>query len=155
MQKHHHTDLLTGLFLLLAMVSVLFVTIQSNQLFSRQNQGNVYNITAKFSDIGSLKVQAPVKIAGVKVGEVESIQLDGNTFEAEVGISIHDHVNLPSDSSIVIITEGLLGNRYLIIKPGYASDYWQQNEIVTNTQSALLLEETLTKVIALGAQHNE
>lgn len=108
--------------------------------------GDGYRLSARFSNLGELKLRAPVKIAGVKIGEVASIRLDPESHDAVVTLSIsHAAGDLPSDSSASIFTAGLLGERYVSISPGGFPDVLAEGDEIIYTQSAIVLENLIGK----------
>jgi phospholipid/cholesterol/gamma-HCH transport system substrate-binding protein len=105
-------------------------------------------VTAQFDDIGGLKVRAPVKIGGVLVGEVSAISLDPTNFRAVVKMHIDsrfDHI--PDDSSVGILTAGLLGDNYLAISPMYSTAFLKNGSVIEDTHSAMILEKLIGQLI--------
>ncbi len=137
----------TGLFVLLGFVALLFLTTQlpsSGLKLAAAKTG--YHITAAFDNVGDLKVGSPVTMAGVNLGEVESIRIDWNTYKAVVSMRIDNKYNMiPDDSDASIQTQGLLGGKFVAIGPGGSQTYLKQGSQVTLTQSALVLESLINK----------
>ncbi|MEP6558810.1 MAG: outer membrane lipid asymmetry maintenance protein MlaD, partial [Burkholderiales bacterium] len=96
-----------------------------------------------FQNIGSLKPGAPVKSAGVVVGRVASIGFDDKRFQANVGLAMNDSVAFPKDSSLKILTSGLLGEQYIGIEPGADEKNLAAGDRITSTQSAVVLENLI------------
>ena len=114
-----------------------------------------YRVTARFDNVGSLKPRAPVTVAGVKVGQVESIDFDKTTFEAVVTMLIAERYNtLPSDSNASIYTAGLLGEQYVGIEPGGANDNLKEGSELRLTQSALVLERLIGQFLFSKTQES-
>jgi len=110
--------------------------------------GNSYVLTADFDNIGSLRVRAPVTIAGVKVGEVANIQLNRDSFQAKVTLRIKQIRNdLPEDTTASILTEGLLGSNYISLSPGYQETYLANGDQITETHPALILENLVGQLL--------
>lgn len=108
--------------------------------------GETYIVTARFSNTGELKLRAPVKIAGVKIGEVASVTLDPERFEAVAVLRISRAAGeLPADSSAAIYTSGLLGERYIGVTPGGDPEFLQDGDEILLTQSAIVLEQLIAK----------
>jgi len=106
--------------------------------------GNGYQIQANFENIGSLKVRAPVKLAGVRIGRVEAINLDQTAFEAAVTMRINSiYAKIPTDTFATILTAGLLGEQYVGLDPGGSEDFLQNGDVIERTQSALVLEQMI------------
>ena len=102
-----------------------------------------YRISARFDNIGGLKPQAAVRSAGVVVGRVESITFDDKTFQARVTLSMDDRYAFPKDSSLKILTSGLLGEQYIGIEAGADEKNLAAGDTVTATQSAVVLENLI------------
>ncbi len=105
------------------------------------------NINAKFDDIDSIAVGAPVKIGGVKIGIVSSIKLDPKTFMADVVFAINNNISLPVDSSAKIASSGLLGDKFVAITPGADETFIPSGGEIKYTESAVNLENLIGKVI--------
>jgi phospholipid/cholesterol/gamma-HCH transport system substrate-binding protein len=135
-----------GIFVILATVALLFLAYQVSG-FSTRLQGAQYHVVANFGNIGSLKVRAPVRIAGVRVGAVKEIVLDMDRYQAKVTIQIVEDVKLPSDSSARILTEGLLGANYIELVPGVDEQRLGDGGMIADTQSALVLENIVSKLM--------
>jgi phospholipid/cholesterol/gamma-HCH transport system substrate-binding protein len=137
----------TGLFVLLGFVALLFLTTQlpsSGLKLAAAKTG--YHITAAFDNVGDLKVGSPVTMAGVNLGEVESIRIDWTTYKAVVSMRIDNKYNrIPDDSDASIQTQGLLGGKFVGIGPGGSETFLKQGSQVTLTQSALVLESLINK----------
>ena len=115
-------DVWVGLFVLLGAAALLFLALQSANLLSMSFQSR-YRVTAKFDNIGGLKPKAAIKSSGVVVGRVESITFDDKVFQAVVTLALDERFLFPKDSSIKILTSGLLGEQYIGIDPG---SFWSQ-----------------------------
>lgn len=119
-------------------------------------QGDSYEITARFTNTGELKVRAPVKIAGVKVGEVAGISLDPVSFDAIVTLRLAQAAGeIPADTSASIYTAGLLGERYIGLAPGGDPEPLKQGEEIYLTQSAVVLEQLIGKFMFGGAEEGD
>jgi len=131
-----------GLFILLAIAGLVFLAFKVSGL-SSSHYASGYTLTAPFDTIGSLKVRAPVKIAGVAIGRVTDIALDKQTYRATVTMMINGEYSIPTDSNVSIYTEGLLGSNYLNITPGYDKTMFKNGDEITQTTSALVLERLI------------
>lgn len=135
-------DIWVGLFVLAGAVALLFLALQAGNLLSiAPRQG--YQIRAVFQDIGGLKPKAAVKSAGVVVGRVKAIEFDNKSYQAVAVLDMDKKYQFPKDSMLKIMTSGLLGDQYVGIEAGYDEVAWTQNETVTNTQSAVVLENLI------------
>ena len=140
-------DLIVGLFVLVAALVLFYTAFEASSVHATNSQTS-YELSASFDDIGSLAIRAPVRIAGVKVGEVSGLSLDRDNFKAVVTASIYNkNNNIPKDSSISIMTEGLLGAKYLSIMPGFATEVLKPGDSFDNTHSAFILENLIGKFL--------
>ena len=110
-------DAWVGLFVLIGAAALLFLALQSANLLSL-NFEPTYKVTARFDNIGGLKPRAAVRSAGVVVGRVEAITFDDKTFQGSVVLALESRYAFPKDSSLKILTSGLLGEQYLGIEAG-------------------------------------
>jgi phospholipid/cholesterol/gamma-HCH transport system substrate-binding protein len=141
----------TGLFVILGLAALFFLTTQlpSNGLKLSFGQAPGYEVTAEFDNIGDLKVGAPVRMAGVRIGDVTAIKLDPDSYRAEVHLHIYPQFSqIPEDSFASIETEGLLGSQYVGISPGGLSTYLKNGSQILQTQSAIVLESLINKFFA-------
>lgn len=140
----------TGLFLLLGFAALAYLATQTTSV-ANYREGDSYVLKARFSNIGQLKLRAPIKIAGVRIGSVRSIALDEATLEAVVGLAIDKrYKELPDDSSAAIFTSGLLGDQYVAFKPGGSPDMFKDGDEVVLTQSSMQLEDLIGKFLVSG-----
>ena len=135
-------DFWVGLFVMLGAVALVFLALQSANLLSLNFQQG-YRITANFDNIGGLKPQAAVRGAGVVVGRVESITFDDKTYQARVTLAMENRYVFPKDSSLKILTSGLLGEQYIGIEAGADEKNLAEGDTVTATQSAVVLENLI------------
>ncbi|ADZ91038.1 outer membrane lipid asymmetry maintenance protein MlaD [Marinomonas mediterranea] len=141
--RNKHTELLVGVFIVLGIAAFGYLAIQVSGL-AFSDKKDTYNIVARFDDIGGLTERAKVTIAGVTVGEVESISFDKEYFMGLVTMSVHSDIdNIPTDSSIAILTSGLLGEKYLGITIGAEEESLKDGDEIFDTQSALVLENLI------------
>lgn len=135
-------DVWVGLFVLVGLAAMLFLALKSANLLSLNLQSD-YRVTAKFDNIGGLKPKAAVKSAGVVVGRVESITFDDKAFQARVTLALESRYAFPKDSSLKILTSGLLGEQYIGIDPGAEEKVLAAGDQVGATQSAVVLENLI------------
>jgi len=128
------------------MIAVVFLALKAANLASFST-GPTYTITAKFDNIGGLKVRAPVKSAGVTVGRVTAIALDPQSFQGQVSMEIDARVTFPTDTSAKILTSGLLGDQYIGLEPGGADKNLASGDQIKMTQSAVVLENLIGKFL--------
>ena len=139
-------ETLVGLFVLLGILGLLFLALKAANLGSF-NSGDHYNLTAKFDNIGGLKVRAPVRSAGVTVGRVTSITLDPKTYQGVVQLDMQRGVQFPSDSSARILTSGLLGDQYVGLEAGAEEKILAPGDTIKSTQSAVVLESLISQFL--------
>lgn len=141
----------TGLFIVLGFAALVFLATQTTSI-ANTYQGDSYAVKARFTNVGQLKVRAPVKMAGVRIGSVQSIELEPKRLDALVILSIDKHFNqIPADSSAAVFTSGLLGDQYIALRPGGLPTDLQDGDEVILTQSAVQLEDLIGKFMVNGA----
>ena len=148
-------ETLVGLFVLLGCLAIVFLALQAANLTSFQRGGNTYLVYASFDNIGGLKVRAPVKSAGVTVGRVKSIALDGKSFQGNVSMEINGDVQFPADTSAKILTAGLLGDQYIGLAPGGDDKVLKAGDTIKMTQSAVVLESLISQFLYGRAAEGE
>ncbi len=139
-------DVWVGLFVLIGAVAILFLALQSANLLSLSFQ-KTYQVTAKFDNVGGLKPKAAVRSAGVVVGRVEKMVFDDKTFQARVTLALESRYAFPKDSSLKILTSGLLGEQYLGMEPGADEKVLTAGDSISSTQSALVLESLISQFL--------
>jgi phospholipid/cholesterol/gamma-HCH transport system substrate-binding protein len=140
-------EILVGIFVLLGMAALLMLSMKVsniNSLFT----GESYTVDAYFSNIGGLKPKSPVKMSGVKVGEVSDIQYDFSRYEAKVSFNINiKYDKIPADSSASIYTAGLLGEQYIGLEAGGDELFLQTGDEIQLTESAIVLERLISSLV--------
>ncbi|MCF8206029.1 MAG: outer membrane lipid asymmetry maintenance protein MlaD [Methylotenera sp.] len=139
-------DAWVGFFVLIGGAALLFLALKAGNLLSL-NFDDTYQVSARFDNIGGLKARAAVKSAGVVVGRVESISFDDKTFQAKVVINLHKGTLFPKDSSAKILTSGLLGEQYIGLEPGADEKNLASGDLISQTQSAVVLENLIGQFI--------
>ncbi|MFL6636135.1 MAG: outer membrane lipid asymmetry maintenance protein MlaD [Massilia sp.] len=139
-------DVWVGLFVLLGALSLLFLALKAGNM-STISFNKTYAITGKFDNIGGLKPQSPVKSAGVVVGRVGDISFDDKSFQAIVRLDLNPAYKFPKDSSLKILTSGLLGEQYIGIEAGGDTNNLVEGDRITRTQSAAVLEDLINQFI--------
>ena len=145
MQKSR-TDVWVGLFVMLGAAALVFLALQSANLLQLDFRSG-YRVTARFDNIGGLKPKSAVRSAGVVVGRVESITFDDKIYQASVTIALQDRYAFPKDSSIKILTSGLLGEQYLGIEAGADEKMLAEGDRIVATQSAVVLENLISQFL--------
>ncbi len=139
-------DVWVGLFVLIGAAALLFLALQAANLLSLNFQ-STYRVNAKFDNIGGLKPKAAVRSAGVVVGRVEKISFDDKSFQALVTLAMEKRHVFPKDSSVKILTSGLLGEQYLGLEPGAAEKTLVAGDTISSTQSAVVLENLISQFL--------
>jgi phospholipid/cholesterol/gamma-HCH transport system substrate-binding protein len=139
-------ETLVGLFVLLGMVGLVFLSLKAANLASF-SRGDTYTLQARFDNIGGLKARAPVRSAGVTVGRVTSITLDTQTFQGLVTMEVDRKLQFPRDTSAKILTAGLLGDQYVGLDPGGDENMLEAGGQIRQTQSAVVLENLIGQFI--------
>ena len=132
-----------GLFVVIGVAALLVLALKVSNLVSFSADGG-YRISARFDNIGGLKVRAPVTMAGVRIGRVEAIEFDPSTYEAVATLAIEsDYRTIPADTSAAIFTAGLLGEQYIGLEPGADERFMAEGDVIFVTQSAVILEQVI------------
>ena len=139
-------DVWVGLFVILGLAALVFLALKAGNM-SAISFEKTYAVNAKFDNIGGLKPQAPVKSAGVVVGRVGAIQFDDKTYQALVTLQLEEGYKFPKDSSLKILTAGLLGEQYIGIEPGGDLNNLANGDRIMSTQSATVLEDLINRFI--------
>ena len=140
----------TGLFIVLGFVALGYLATQTTSV-ANFAQGPSYAIKARFTNVGQLKLRAPVKVAGVRVGTVSDIKLEADKLDALVTLSVDKRFDkIPDDSAAAVFTSGLLGDQYVAIQPGGSPDMFKEGDEVVLTQSSMQLEELIGKYLVGG-----
>jgi phospholipid/cholesterol/gamma-HCH transport system substrate-binding protein len=135
------------MFALLGMGALLFLTTQTTG-GDDFNADDVYEVEARFQNVGSLKVRAPVAMAGVTIGRVTDVSFDPVMLDAVVTMVIdRKYDQIPDDSDASILTAGLLGSQYIGLQPGGSDIYLGEGDEILFTQSAIVLENLIGKFL--------
>jgi len=142
-------EIWVGVFVALGFLALLMLAMKVSNLSSLYADAG-YEITARFRNVGGLKVRSPVKMAGVRIGRVSRIDFDNKTYEALVTLTIEQQYNkIPVDTSASILTAGLLGEQYIGLEAGGDAEYLVKNSELNPslTQSAVVLEQLIGKFL--------
>lgn len=142
-----------GIFVLVGFASLLFLALKVGNLGFGE-QGGSYGVMAKFNNIGSLKVRAPVRAAGVTVGRVEAVDFDAADYQARVAMTLTGSYKFPTDTSASILTSGVLGENYVGLEAGADETYLNSGDQIQITQSAVVLEQLIGRFLYDKAQSN-
>jgi phospholipid/cholesterol/gamma-HCH transport system substrate-binding protein len=143
MKQTRTTELMVGMFIAAGLVALFVLAMKVSNL-SSFTQTDSYRLTARFENIGGLKVRSPVTVSGVRVGRVDVIDYDLHTFQAVVTMKIEDqYKGFPEDTSASIFTAGLLGEQYVALEPGGSMTSIEDGGRLQLTQSALVMEQII------------
>ena len=146
MGRQRIAEICVGIFMILGIVALIFLAFKVSGLTS-YSYADSYYIQANFQNIGDLKARAPITIAGVRIGEITSITLNQQTYEAIVKMRIDDNAEIPVDSTANIYTAGLIGSNYISITPGFASDYLKNGDTLERTNQAMILQDIIGQLL--------
>lgn len=151
MRQTRSVEFGTGLFVLLGIGALFFLTTQTTG-GDDFNASEVYEVQARFQNVGSLKRRAPVSMAGVTIGRVTGVAFDGESLEAVVTFVIDKQYDkIPDDSDASVLTSGLLGSQYIGLQPGGSDRYLEDGSEILFTQSAVVLENLIGKFLVRDA----
>lgn len=147
-------EIAVGAFMAVGLVALFFLAMQVSNLASITTSDG-YEVTARFDNIGGLKVRSPVSMAGVRIGRVVDISYDQKSFEALVTMQIESaYDQIPEDTIAKIYTSGLLGEQYIGLDPGGSLENLQPGSEIMISQSALVLEEIIGQFLFSKAEEN-
>lgn len=152
--RKNSLELMVGLFVILGIAAIIFLSFRVAGGNGLSSSEPVYTLHASFSDIGGLKPKAPVKTAGVVVGRVDQINLNPQTYWADVTLKIDKKYQFSTDTSAQILTSGLLGDQYIGLAAGGDTDNLTNGDTITITSSALVLEQLIGKFMTNFAEGN-
>jgi phospholipid/cholesterol/gamma-HCH transport system substrate-binding protein len=154
MQQTRTIEIGTGLFALLGIGALFFLTTQTTGR-NDFDAARTFEVTARFENVGSLKPRAPVSMSGVTIGRVTGIQFDPVALEAVVNMVIDSRYNeIPDDSDASILTAGLLGSQYIGLQAGGSPVYLEDGSEIYFTQSAVILENLIGKFLVRGGSED-
>lgn len=149
MKNSKWLDFVVGLFVLSGVVAFGWLAFNASNATSGLGGGKPINVTTSFTNIGSLKVKAPVMIAGVRVGQVNGITLDHNNYKAVVSLSLDSSVPIPREGTMAMInTSGLVGEQYVALEPGYSDELLANGDVIRRTQDAFVMERLIGQLMA-------
>jgi len=147
MQQTRSVELGTGLFVLLGLAALFFLTTQTTGS-SDFSTSEAFVVTARFENVGSLKDRAPVSMSGVTIGRVISVEFDPHGLNAVVTFMIDRRYDeIPDDTDASILTSGLLGSQYIGLQPGGSEFYLEDGSEILFTQSAIVIENLISKYL--------
>lgn len=142
-----------GLLIILVLSTLFFLMAFSANDYKHIDK-KFYHINAIFGRTDGLLVGDKVRMAGVDIGRVVGAELD-KSFNAILKLEIKEGLKIPDDSSASIVSAGLMGNKYIEIEPGGSEDYIPDGGYFNYTQDAIVLEELLERIVAIGKAKNK
>ena len=149
MRRSNTLNLGTGAFVVLGFAALFFLTTQTTSRGLTFGSTPHFDVTAKFDNIGDLRVGAPVSMSGVEIGRVVKIDFDTKEYKAVVRMRLNSKYNqIPTDSDAAIYTQGLLGGKFIGLTAGGAETYLKDQSQIDFTQSAFVLENLIGQFLA-------
>ncbi len=139
-------DFWVGLFVAMGIAAIVFIALRVADL-TDASASDSYEVNARFDNIGDLKLRAPVKSAGVVIGRVTDIDFDSSDYKAVVTVSIENRYNFSIDSSMSVLTTGVLGEQYIGIQTGAEEDMLKNGDSIWLTSSAVILENLVSELL--------
>jgi phospholipid/cholesterol/gamma-HCH transport system substrate-binding protein len=144
MKASRNIEIMVGIFVLLGFISLFLLALNISNV-SSFGTNNGYTVKVYFDNIGGLKTRAPISMSGVKIGRVSHIAYNQQRGQAEVSMLIEPDYQLSIDTQASIYTTGLLGEQYISLEPGAEDEVLEPGDMITLTQSAMVLEEIVGK----------
>jgi len=155
MRQSRSVEIGTGLFVLLGMSALFFLTSQTTGRDDFEAE-SVFTVEARFENVGSLRQRAPVTMSGVTIGRVTEVAFDPVTLEAIVHFVIDAQFDqIPDDSDASILTSGILGSQYIGLQAGGSDMYLEDGSEILFTQSAIVLENIIGKFLVTAGGSGE
>ena len=145
MNDRNHLEFSVGAFLLLGLGALIYLAVHLGDLSLFRNEA--YQLSARFVSSSGLNIGAFVEVGGVRVGKVDDIYVDYDTYESVVVMSIDPKIRLQTDTIASIRTSGIIGDKFVKIAPGGAEDFIDPNGEILETESSISLEELISKYI--------
>jgi len=140
-------EISVGAFMLAGILSLIFLAVRVSGI-NLDTDETTYSVTARFNDVAGLRTRAKVTVAGVSIGRVATIRADAEYGQAVVELQIESSIgNLPVDTGAQILTEGLIGGRYVNLMPGADPEYLSDGDEIFDTQGALVFENLIGEVV--------
>lgn len=155
MNRNLTVDIMVGLFVVLGFSALVFLAMRAGNMGAGIGLNNTYEVRARFDNIGGLKPRAAVRSAGVVVGRVTSIRFNDKAYQAEVVLALDERYQFPKDSSLKVLTAGLLGEQYLGLEPGGDPAFLEKGGVIKMTQSAVVLENLISQFLYGKAAEGE
>jgi phospholipid/cholesterol/gamma-HCH transport system substrate-binding protein len=146
MPKAESRETLVGSLALVVAVALFALTALANRV-DQKNQNAAARYTAEFARADGMHVGAPVRIAGMEIGNVGDVRLDGG-YRAILTLVLNQNVPLPDDTAAIIETDGVFGSKYIELQPGGSEDLLKPGSRISFTQDAVIIEDLIAKIVA-------
>ncbi len=147
MSGYKKIEMVVGVFVLVGVISIAWLAMELGGVGGLSSNG--YKVTAVFDDAGGVRKGSDVMLAGVPIGQVVSVTLKDNE-EAEMVFNIKDGVLIASDATVSIRTKGLIGEKFVRVNQGSEEDYLAEGDEFEDTESAINIEDLISKYIFSG-----
>lgn len=148
----HVIETILGAVVLIVAGIFVFISYKSGNV--AQNTSG-YRLRAEFHEIGNVSIGSDVRVGGIKIGSVVNQYLDNTTFKAVLELNIKNDIKLPDDSSAAIVSDGLLGGKYLSIEPGGSEVEFKEGDVIQYTQDAVNIEGLIGKFAFGGVSDSD
>lgn len=143
--KKSSVEMVVGVFVLIGLVCVSYLTIKLGKM--EWMGENHYQLSARFDSVSGLRNGSPIELAGVQIGQVNSIRLDTKRMQALVMLNIQKGIELSDDVIASVKTAGLIGDKYINIIPGGSEEMLKPGAVILETESAVDIEELISKYV--------
>lgn len=147
MSEYKKIEMVVGIFVLIGVMSVTWLAMQLGQVGGLGKSG--YELVAVFNDVGGVREGSDVMLAGVSIGQVNSVSLKDNA-EAKMVLTINNGVLISSDASVSIRTKGLIGEKFVRVNQGAYEEYLAEGDEFEDAESSLNIEDLISKYIFSG-----
>ena len=132
---------------LVVVAAAVFLYFASN-VVGVSGPGDTYTVSASFRSAEGISLGTAVRMAGVKIGSVTSMELSPSTFRAEIDVEIKNKIEIPDDSAIAVTSEGLLGGNFIEIIPGASEFPVENGGEIEDTQGSVSFISLLMKFVS-------
>ena len=144
--QQKNIELSVGFLIVVTFFCLLFIALDAS-FVKGINKDSGFMVSADFDNVAGLRVKSPVKLSGVRIGEVVNIGINDASYQAHVVMRIDKSRKIPIDSQALVLTEGLLGSKYIGLEPGLSNDYLQNGNMLEKTVPAMVLENLIGKIM--------
>lgn len=146
--KKAYIEFTVGIFMLTGIICISYMAIKLGKM--EWTNSDSYFLKARFQSVSGLKKGASVEMAGVEIGRVGDIEFDSKKQDAVVSLKIAKGIPVSSDTIASVKTSGLIGDKFIKLTPGGAEDDLKNGDTITDTESALDIEELISKYVFGG-----